>query len=207
MDAPDNVKDRIRSVARDRFFREGFARVLVDDIADDLGISKKTFYKHFDSKEELLRRIIHDTLADVHANIQQIIASDKGFVEKLDDLMTFLGNTYSLISPLMMADCHRYLPDLWEAVQKFRRERIARNVRGLILDGIRGGYIREELSVDVFLAAFIAGVEAVMTPSFLSNHPVDGRQALRSFMTIFFQGILTDPARTQLSTIQRTANQ
>lgn len=207
MDAPDIVKERIRTSARDRFFRDGFARVLVDDIAEDLGISKKTFYKHFESKEELLRQIIHHTLAEVHGNIQRIIASDKGFVGRLDDLMTFLGNTYSLISPLMMADCHRYLPDLWEAVQKFRRERITSNVRGLILDGIHGGYIREDLSVDVFLAAFIAGVEAVMTPAFLSNHPVDSRQALRSFMMIFFQGILTDPARTQLSKIQQSANQ
>jgi AcrR family transcriptional regulator len=207
MDTPDNVKERIRTSARDRFFRDGFARVLVDDIADDLGISKKTIYKHFESKEELLRQIIRHTLTEVHANIQAIIASDKGFVEKLDDLMTFLGNRYLVISPLMMADCHRYLPDLWESIQKFRRERIASNVKGLILDGIRGGYIRKDLSVDVFLAAFIAGVEAVMTPSFLSNHPVDGRQALRSFMMIFFQGILTDPARTQLSKIQQTANQ
>lgn len=207
MDAAENVKERIRDSARDRFFRDGFARVLVDDIAEDLGISKKTIYKHFESKEELLRQIIQHTLAGVHATIQHIIASDKGFVEKLDDLMTFLGNRYQVISPLMIADCHRYLPDVWDAIQKFRRERITSNVKGLILDGIKGGYIRPELSVDVFLAAFVAGVEAVMTPSFLSNHPIDGRQALRSFMMIFFQGILTGPARSRLSKIQHSANQ
>ena len=206
MDSDQSLKTRILAEAEERFLREGFSRVRVDDIARELGISKKTFYKHFGSKEDLLRQIVRRTMSDTHASILKILESDKRFVAKLDDLMAFLGNQYARIGKNLMTDCHRYVPDLWDTVQKFRRERITSNVRGLILEGVREGLIREDLSVEVFQTAFIAGVEAVITPLFLADHPMDGRQALRSIMMMFFQGILTDPAREQLTVINHPAH-
>ncbi|MEW6511639.1 MAG: TetR/AcrR family transcriptional regulator [Bacteroidota bacterium] len=198
MDDAGRIKERIIATARDRFLREGFARVLVDDIVEDLGISKKTFYKHFESKEELLRLIISQAIAETYAHLRSILDGGDGFVIKLDRLMTFLGNQYARFGRTIMADCHRYLPELWHEVQEFRRERIAREVKRLILEGMRGGFIRKDLNVELFLAAFTAGVDGVMAPAFLTTQPISGREALNGIMGIFFQGILTAPARTQL---------
>ncbi|MBE9503553.1 MAG: TetR/AcrR family transcriptional regulator, partial [Proteobacteria bacterium] len=47
------MKKKIIQTAKKRFFKEGLKKVHMDDIASDMGVSKKTLYKHFDSKEEL----------------------------------------------------------------------------------------------------------------------------------------------------------
>ena len=52
------VRDRIVAVAERVFLRSGFSRVLMDDLARELGMSKKTVYAHFASKEDLLRAVL-----------------------------------------------------------------------------------------------------------------------------------------------------
>ena len=57
------AKDRkkILEHSRRKFHAEGFYKISMDEIAGDLRISKKTIYKHFPSKEELLKAICNDT--------------------------------------------------------------------------------------------------------------------------------------------------
>ena len=52
------MRDRIVRVAEKIFLRSGFNRVSMDDVARELGMSKKTVYSHFESKEELLRAVL-----------------------------------------------------------------------------------------------------------------------------------------------------
>ena len=49
-----NTRERLTQAAVDRFYRDGFRNVGIDQILDDVGISKTAFYKHFTSKEELM---------------------------------------------------------------------------------------------------------------------------------------------------------
>lgn len=49
-----NTRERLTRAAVDRFYRDGFRNVGIDQILDDVGISKTAFYKHFTCKEELM---------------------------------------------------------------------------------------------------------------------------------------------------------
>jgi AcrR family transcriptional regulator len=49
-----NTRERLTQAAIDRFYRDGFRNVGIDQILDDVGISKTAFYKHFTSKDELM---------------------------------------------------------------------------------------------------------------------------------------------------------
>ena len=54
----DDAKSRILLAARERMLRVGYTRLSVDDLVSDLGMSKKTFYRIFRSKEDLLVQIL-----------------------------------------------------------------------------------------------------------------------------------------------------
>jgi len=49
-----DTRERLTRAAVDRFYRDGFRNVGIDQILDDVGISKTAFYKHFTCKEELM---------------------------------------------------------------------------------------------------------------------------------------------------------
>ena len=190
---PD-IRERIIASASVRFMEEGFSPVPVEEIAGSLGISKKTFYKHFASKDELLLVVTDRLLAEVHAEFRAIVEADTGFLEKFETLVTFLGQRLTQLSRPMMRDLQRHSPSLWARVQKFRRERISTDFRGLLLGGVAGGYVRGDVDIDLFLMAFIGAVEAVVNPGVLAGHPLSVREIIRSIMTVFLRGILTDSA-------------
>ncbi|MFM7339105.1 MAG: TetR/AcrR family transcriptional regulator, partial [Bacteroidota bacterium] len=54
----ESVKDRLLTTAMQEFMQYGFSRISMDDLAVKLGMSKKTLYKHFPSKEELVRGVL-----------------------------------------------------------------------------------------------------------------------------------------------------
>src|SRR3954469_6576750 len=54
------TRQRLVSAAVQRFYRDGFRNVGVDQILDDVGISKTAFYKHFESKEDLMLAALHE---------------------------------------------------------------------------------------------------------------------------------------------------
>jgi AcrR family transcriptional regulator len=200
-DMPD-TRERIIALASERFFEEGFSRVPVEEIASGLGISKKTFYKHFRSKDELLLVVTERLLTGIRAQVRSIIEGDAAFLEKLDALMTFLGQRLSRLSRPMMRDLQRHSPRIWARVQQFRRERISNDFKGLLLRGVTDGFVRRDVDVDLFLLAFTGAVEAVVNPAVLAEHPLPVQDVIRSIMTVLLRGILTVGAGEALALIR-----
>jgi TetR/AcrR family transcriptional regulator, cholesterol catabolism regulator len=197
-----DIRERIIVHASDRFFDEGFSHVPVEEIAGAIGISKKTFYKHFGSKDELLLVVTERLLTGIHRQFCSIVEGDASFLEKLDGLITFIGQMLSRLSRPMMRDLQRHSPGIWARVQQFRRERISNDFKGLLLQGVVDGFVRKDVDIDLFLLAFIGAVEAVVNPAVLAEHPLPVRDVIRSIMTVFLRGILTFSAGEEFALIQ-----
>src|SRR6267143_298425 len=68
----DAGRQRIVEAARAHFFSHGFRSVTMDDLADELGISKKTLYVHFPDKMALLEAVLADKFASVEARLKEV---------------------------------------------------------------------------------------------------------------------------------------
>jgi AcrR family transcriptional regulator len=55
---PSDTRQRLIDSARQRFYRDGFRNVGLDQILDDVGISRTAFYKHFQSKDDLMLEVL-----------------------------------------------------------------------------------------------------------------------------------------------------
>jgi AcrR family transcriptional regulator len=181
---------------------EGFSRVTLGEIASGLGISKKTFYKHFRSKDELLLVVTERLLEGVRAQFRSIVEGDASFLVKLEMLVTFLGQRLSLLSRPMLRDLQRHAPGVWERLQQFRRERISNDFKGLLLRGVAEGYVRPDVDIDLFLLAFIGAVEAVVNPAVLSEQTMSVQDVIRSIISLFFRGVLTPGAGEEFARLR-----
>ena len=201
-DTREPAKERIIEHARARFFLDGFARVSVEEITSELGMSKKTFYKYFDRKEELVNEIVARMLGEAELKVQGIMAMNAPFPAKLDSLMKLVGIVFKTISKNMLRDLQMYIPGAWEKIQEFRRQRILTTWATLIDEGKRTGYVRSEISQRVFLLALYATIENILNPTVLANEPFSADEALQSIVTIFLRGILTPDAAQALQRLQ-----
>ncbi len=198
------IKDRIVSHARERFFREGFSKTSIDELTAQLSMSKKTFYQIFKSKEDLLEHIVERKLGEINASMEYILSQPHDSVQKLHEIIRYMGNTLSSMSKQMMMDMQRQMPDLWTRIEQFRRERLTKNITLLLQQGMEEGFVRKNLNTRVFLLSYLASIQSIMQPSVLSHESFSSKEALEAIMDIFFQGILTETARTRLHQLQLT---
>ncbi len=193
----DNIKERIIEKGREKFLSMGFSKVTMDEIALDLGISKKTFYKHFASKDELLEAVMERRMISVSSKFKEIYDAPIDFMEKLHNLWIFVGNTMSQVSKQFQDDLRRFRPDLWKRIDDFRREQIIANISKFFDEGIRLGVLRDDINRDILVLVYLSAVQGVINPDVLVRHPFTGEEAFKTIIRVIFDGILTDRAREQ----------
>ena len=174
---------------------EGLAGLSVDEVARRLGMSKKTLYGVFRSKEELIAAVIERTLAEVRANIMRIMSAPTDFPGKLQEFLGYLSLQAARLGMPMQRDLHRLPPEVIDRILQFRRERIAGNFSRLVREGIAQGFVRPDLDPQIAVLAYLGAVERVVDPAVLANEAFSATQAARGIITIFFKGILTPDAQ------------
>ncbi len=191
----ENIKERIISSAQERFFALGFSKVTMDELVSQLGISKKTMYKFFASKDELVQAITEWQMIHVASKVKEIVNSPTDFIEKMHNLWTFMGEMYSRMSKQYHDDMRRFRPDLWKRIEEFRHENLIENATKLIDDGIKLGVFRADVNKEILVLMYVSAVHGIINPDVLISHPFSAEEAFKTILRVIFDGILTDQAR------------
>lgn len=198
----NGVKERILESAQEKFMAAGFSKVSVDELVQDLGMSKKTFYKHFDSKQELIGQVLNRLVLTVRSGIAQILDTDRDFIDKLHMMLEFLGKMLSRLSRPVQEDLRRNFPELWERIENVRRDTILRNFSRLFSQGVQQGAFREDVNQEILLLTFLSAVQGVINPVVLTQASFSADQALQTIMNIMYEGVLTDEARKRYRSVR-----
>jgi AcrR family transcriptional regulator len=207
MSEDEIIKERIFSTCQDRFLKEGFARISVDEITTDLAMSKKTFYKYFSSKEDLVQQIMERFMRGVRGNIERILLSDKSAVEKLSEIIAMIGNNAGRLSPAFGQDIQRRIPHLWKHIEEFRRQRVSEVFARLIAQGVNQGTMRPDMNARVFLMCVLGSIDRIMQPEVLVHESFSVAGAIQEIMGIFFRGALTQKGKDQFEELENTRQQ
>jgi len=122
------VESRILNNARDLFFRYGLKNVTMDEIAADLGMSKKTLYEFYPNKKEIINRITENFLNDQNDAHQQVSAKSKDAVDELIQLMGLINHIFENLDVRVIYDMQRYYPEAWNIFLKHKEDFIMRDI-------------------------------------------------------------------------------
>lgn len=187
-----NVKNRILDGTRELFFKYGYSRITMDDVASSIGISKKTLYKYFRSKEDLIREAILNLMQEVMLNITGIIHNtETEYLERLKQFMMFFGNFTAKISIQPLQDLQREVPHIYSEFESAREKFILANFRDFFQEGVQKGLIRNDINQEIILLIFINIVQAVINPKVLSEMPFTVKDAFDAIIKVIYNGILT----------------
>lgn len=191
-DGGKEVRERIIECARDLFVNYGFSRIKMDDVAKRLGISKKTLYLHFKSKEELFEASLLTTLAGWKTRYSAIV-SDRGTncVAKLRELNEFITHCYSMMSRPMAEDLRRYAPRAWGEIEGWRKNVIFNELAGLLDEGVRKGLFEKDMDRELGLVLYYEFSRSVLTPDFITRYPYSAAQVSAAVTRMFFGRLLT----------------
>jgi AcrR family transcriptional regulator len=189
---------RIVAAARRYFFAHGFRGVTMDDLARELGMSKKTLYAAFPSKFELLRAVLLDKFHEVDADLEGVTAAASADVVRvLRQLLASMQRHTEEIQPPFVRDISREAPDLFKLIEERRRQIIERHFGRIFEAGRRSGIIRKDLSTRLMIEMLLGLTEAIMNPPRMQQLGLTPHSGYLSIMTVVFEGLLTEKGRAR----------
>ncbi len=197
------IKDRILNRAEEMFLKFGYSKVTMDEIAANLGMSKKTLYKFFPSKEELVREIIYKMRCGVKDYVDALLADDKmDFVEKLKRMMNLIGNQSSKLQGPLLEDLHRNIPEVWQQINEFRKENVRQKFTQLINMGVEKGIFRKDIDQRLIVLIYSSAIQGLINPEILSQMPFSVEQVFESVIKVIFSGIFSEEGRIKYNSYQ-----
>jgi len=196
-----NDKEKILKIASDVFFSRGFYKIPVDDIAVLLKMSKKTIYKHFATKEDLVREVAYLFIKTHSSNISNIINSEYNAVEKLFFIFKYLGNMLININEKWFSDIQAQAPEIWTEIEVFRSKFMTQNISKIIEQGKKERYVVNYPS-PIMINIFISSIRGIINPAFILNNKIPAFKALESTLDILMNGILTLKGKNLLKKLQ-----
>lgn len=110
---------RVMEAAAEEISLRGI-KFTMHDLAIRLGISKRTLYQYFSSKEELIESIIVAKLDDVRQQRDEVVSDDQlPFDKKLYKVLTVCPRIYSSVNGTHLEEIRRYLPGVWSKIEQF----------------------------------------------------------------------------------------
>ena len=194
----NSIAQRIITAARRHFFAHGFRGVTMDDLAEELGMSKKTLYGSFPSKLDLLRAVLLDKFRSVEADLDRIMTSaSKDVLGALHQLLTCMQQHTEEIQPPFVRDIRRETPEMFQLVQSRRRDLIQRYFGQIFEDGRRAGILRKDVSTRLMIEILVGATEAIMNPPKMAELGLTPTTGYMNIMTVIFEGLLTDKGRSK----------
>ena len=187
---------RIRMAARSRLLASGYSTLTMDDLAHDLGMSKKTLYRHFRSKDELIDAIIGEIGQAIRDRMDAVLANPRlDFTQKLCALVDVVGSNLALASPGMLHDLQRFAPQLYQKIDDLRQRNVPYIFGRLIRTGMAEGKVRREIDPAFAVEFWLQAVRGLVHPAVLERTELTPRQTLERAIHLFFGGLLSPAGR------------
>ena len=191
----ENVRLDILDVAYRRFADFGFKKVTIDEIAAELGISKKTVYKFFSSKEELLREVVLLRMKLLLEAFEKIQSMKESSVDKIQAISEIVGTHINEQWQRILTEVRRNAPNLFREIDAIIQKQLALGWQKLFVEGQKGGWIRKDIDPVVFTTAYIGVVRELMKTDFLSKHALTESEVPKQVFRMFTEGVLTEKGR------------
>jgi AcrR family transcriptional regulator len=136
-----NMKERIKEVAIDLFYKKGYFATSLSDVAQTIGIRKASIYHHYPSKESLLLSILQTVLLDLTANLHESIQGIEGIEDKMraavrSHILFHIDRQKEVL--ISNSELRGLSPENYEAVVQIR-DSYEREFQTLIVDGMEAG--------------------------------------------------------------------
>ena len=192
----ESADTRILSAARRQLFTYGYNALTMDDLAHELGMSKKTLYLHFPGKDAIIATIIEEIGRNLRQELESVLDQPKtAFPQKLRAIVDLVVPRISLTSPAMLREFQRYAPKIHGMIDELRQKNIPAVFGRLFRTGIADGSLRAEIDPDFAAQFWLQAIRGLVHPDTLAVTHFSPKQTLEKALELFTGGLLTPAGR------------
>lgn len=211
MDKQNKIKNRIIESARPLFTKYGYSNVTMDGISREIGISKRTIYEYFKSKEELLDEIIDRLLSDAKLKVDKIISkfydrSQVDYFEQLKHLWDLMVEYVQIFTKEFQIDIKKTLPHIWKKINDFKENQFKTNFSIVYKYARENNYFKPDVDENILHLVHYNSIISVLQPEVLAELPFTTKEVIRKVYDIILTGIYTEESRLEYYKRQHNEN-
>ena len=187
-------KRNIIKTAGELFFRLGIRSVSIDDICRELGISKKTFYVYFESKDELIEQLLQANLDYIAGKMEDLVNLQdfKQLVKVFIKRQQAEKNDVRRV-PQLVYDLKKYYPRQFADFQQKCFETQKNYIMRYLEQGLKDGYVRADLNIELTAVLFAKiHSDAIRDFEIIEGHNHNMHQLAHTAMDVFVRGVLSE---------------
>ena len=190
------IRRRIQEKALDYFLRFGFSKVTMNEIAEELGMSKKTLYQYFPGKEELLSAVVSKMHEDAATEIESIVGrNDTDFTKRFREALDALSAFHAKMSPYFISDMEKHAPEVCRVSNDFKRDRIRTIMSKLVAEGIQKGVFRNDIDQELIVLIYAGALQHLLRPETFNRLNLSVSQVHQIIGSVITEGIGRPVAR------------
>lgn len=189
------MRDRILNTTREQFLTYGIRSISMDDIASNLAISKKTIYKHFADKKEIVQRVTESIVEEAQLRCTKSCEDSISAIDELLKLIEFINNLFTNMNPTAMYDLEKYYPESYVLFQEHQNVFIHDHLVNNLKRGIEEGLYRDDLDVEITARLRMGQIKIAFHPEFFPPNQFELRKIQLISLDLYMMGIATTKGR------------
>ena len=182
------MEDIIKKVAG-LYGKYGIKSVTMDDIARELGISKKTLYQYFKDKDDLVAKVVKYLMDYMSDEMARMVPKDFNAIEELLLVSKFISQYLKQVNPSVTYDLQKYYPEILKNINLNRREHIFSRIKENMKKGIKEGLYRKDLNIDIIAQFYLFRIEMSQTFDLLVESKYSFEEIFNTSFNYHIRGI------------------
>lgn len=195
------MKETILQKATDMFLTLGYKSVTMDDIANEMGISKKTIYQHYANKNELVEASTTWLFITISEGIDEICTLGYNSIEEIFIIRKFLMKHLNNETASPFFQLQKFFPQTFTVLRQKQFEKMHSSMMESIQKGITDGLYRADLDVDFTSRIYFTGLTGIKDSDIFPTETYDVNAVTRQFLEYHLRAIITKLGEKELKSV------
>jgi len=182
-----NLIERVEKL----FLRFGIKSITMDDVAADLGISKKTLYQMVESKDDLVVKVLQYHISREKSQCLKQIADAPNAIDEIFIILDSNSQELAQMKTNIVNDLQKYHHQAWALIRQFHYDFVLKVVRENLLRGRSEGLYREDFDVDIIAKLHLASSFTLFDPHLFSDESMARVILFKEYMMHYLHGIVS----------------
>jgi TetR/AcrR family transcriptional regulator, cholesterol catabolism regulator len=181
----------ILSKVRELYMKYGIKSITMDDVAQELGISKKTLYQFVTDKDDLVGKFIDFEIATRQAEICKCFRTGFNAIEELVEISMFMNKMMRAQNPATEHDMKKYYPHHYQKTVTARREGIYQYILMNLKKGRKEGLYRDDMDEEVIAKLYLSRIENIHFNELFTVEEFTSIKLFKEMLNYHVRGIAT----------------
>ena len=193
------MKKLILNKATDLFLNFGFKSVTMDQIANEIGISKKTIYNFFENKKHLVNVVTNGMFASITSGIRQIKKESLDPISELFDIKLFLIKILKGERTTPLYQLRKFYPETHKEITQKQFDFMTKSAIESLKSGVKLGLFRKDINIDLISRLYFNGMIGIKDQDIFPAEKYEPTFLMLKYIEYHLRAIVTEKGLKKLN--------